>query len=159
MRLDGRNGAIWRAYTFGGRTQEAIAEEYGITQERVSQILAAVRASIPDDDLSELRRVHTENLLSVHAALADIAALPLPPAYSNGRPIIDENGEMVRDVSSRMAALMNIAKIETRAAQLLGLDASVKVDVTVNEQARQAAASAAADAVARMTRASEDTPE
>ncbi len=46
-RLDGRDGAIWSAYV-GGATQEAIAAEHGISQQRVSQVLAEVRDSIGD---------------------------------------------------------------------------------------------------------------
>lgn len=46
-RLDGRDGKIWAAYV-GGATQEAIAAEHGISQQRVSQVLAEVRDSIGD---------------------------------------------------------------------------------------------------------------
>lgn len=46
-RLDGRDGQIWTAYV-GGTAQEAIAAEHGITQQRVSQVLAEVRAAIGD---------------------------------------------------------------------------------------------------------------
>jgi hypothetical protein len=46
-RLDGRDGKIWTAYV-GGATQEAIAAEHGLTQQRVSQVLAEVRATIGD---------------------------------------------------------------------------------------------------------------
>lgn len=46
-RLEGRDGAIWSAYV-GGATQEAIAAEHGISQQRVSQVLAEVRATIGD---------------------------------------------------------------------------------------------------------------
>jgi hypothetical protein len=74
----------------------------------------------------------------------------LPPAYSNGRPIVDEDGVIVRDAGPRMAALDRIVKVEDRLAKLLGLDAPVKADVTVNEQARQQAQDAAAQAVARL---------
>lgn len=46
-RLDGRAGAIWTAYV-GGATQESIAAEHGISQQRVSQVLAEVREGIGD---------------------------------------------------------------------------------------------------------------
>lgn len=45
-RLDGRDGHVWAAY-IAGRTQERIATDHGISQQRVSQILAEVRATIP----------------------------------------------------------------------------------------------------------------
>jgi hypothetical protein len=46
-RLDGRAGQIWSAYV-GGSTQEAIAAEHGVSQQRISQVLAEVRESIGD---------------------------------------------------------------------------------------------------------------
>src|SRR5690606_25687118 len=44
-RLEGRDGAIWRAYLLGN-TQEAIATTHGLSQSRVSQILDKIRATI-----------------------------------------------------------------------------------------------------------------
>lgn len=46
-RLDGRAGAIWSAYV-SGASQESIAAEHGISQQRVSQVLAEVREGIGD---------------------------------------------------------------------------------------------------------------
>lgn len=46
-RLDGRAGQIWSAYV-GGSTQEAIAAEHGVSQQRISQVPAEVRESIGD---------------------------------------------------------------------------------------------------------------
>lgn len=65
-RLDGRDGKIWSAYV-GGMSQDAIAAEHGISQQRVSQVLAEVRASIPDDDRTDaalLARERTNALLA-----------------------------------------------------------------------------------------------
>lgn len=60
-RLHGRDGAIWRSYLLG-RTQEAIAAEHNISQQRVSQILAEVRASIPEDARTDAALVDLERL-------------------------------------------------------------------------------------------------
>src|SRR5688500_20239898 len=60
-RLHGRDGAIWRSYLLG-RTQEAIAAEHNITQQRVSQSVAEVRASIPEDARSDAALVDLERL-------------------------------------------------------------------------------------------------
>lgn len=65
-RLGGRDGAIWTAYV-GGATQEAIATEYNITQQRVSQVLAEVRATIGDAprmDAALLAAERTDALLA-----------------------------------------------------------------------------------------------
>jgi len=149
-RLDGRNGSVWHAYVFMGRTQEDIADQFGISQQRVGQIVKQVQAEMPAEALDDVKRHHLESLRMVHGMLADIAVAELPPAYSNGRPIVDEDGVIVRDAGPRMAALDRIIKVEDRLAKLLGLDAPVKADVTVNEQARQVAQDAAAQAVVRL---------
>jgi hypothetical protein len=154
-RLAGRNGAIYQAYILG-TTQEELAARHGIDQTRVSQIIAEVRASIPEEDLAAARTDHLDVLRRLTAVAAEIMEEPLPPAYSNGKPVLDEDGRMVRDASSRLAALDRIVKATERMAKVLGLDAPVKADVTVSEQADRVAEAAAAEALARMAT---DTPE
>lgn len=148
-RLIGRNGAIYRSYILG-TTQEELAQEHGIDQTRVSQIIAEVRASIPEEDLAAARSDHLDVLRRLAQVATEIMEAPLPPAYSNGRPIYDEDGTLVRDAGPRMAALDRIVKITERASKVLGLDAPVKADVTVSEQADRKAEEAAADAIARV---------
>lgn len=60
-RLEGRNGEIWRAYVLG-RTQESIAAEHGISQQRVSQVLTAVRESIPADARTDAALLDLERI-------------------------------------------------------------------------------------------------
>jgi hypothetical protein len=65
-RLEGRAGLIWTAYV-GGATQEVIATEHGISQQRVSQVLAEVRESIGDAarmDAALLAQERADALLS-----------------------------------------------------------------------------------------------
>lgn len=148
-RLEGRNGSIWRAYLFG-TTQEELAERHGISQERVSQIIKAVRASIPETDVSEARKRHLDVLDVLAKTAAEIMAAPLPPAYSNGRPIRDDDDNLVLDAGPRLAAMDRLVKISERVSKVLGLDAPVKADVTVSEQESQSAEAAAAAAIARL---------
>ena len=146
---EGRNGAIYQAYILG-TTQEELAELHGISQERVSAIIAAVRASIPPEDLAAARSDHLDVLRRLTQVAAELMEAPLPPAYSNGRPMLDEDGAMVRDIGGRLAAMDRIIKATERASKVLGLDAPVKADVTVSEQADRKAEEAAADAIARV---------
>lgn len=148
-RLEGRNGVIWRAYC-SGRTQESLAEEHGIAQSRVSQIIAAVRAQLPQEDLADRRARHLETLDAMRVAALELASAPLAPAYSNGRMMEDEQGRPILDAAPRLAALKHAAAFMDREAKLLGLDAAQKVDVTVSEQARRAQEEAAAAAMARV---------
>lgn len=47
-RLDERDHEIWQRYV-AGWTQARLAAEYSVSQQRISQVLAEVRESIPDD--------------------------------------------------------------------------------------------------------------
>src|SRR5688500_11698774 len=105
-RLHGRDGAIWRSYLLG-RTQEAIAAEHNITQQRVSQILAEVRASIPEDARTDAALVDLERL--------DLLLGGVLPAAVAG------------DVQATRAAL---AVLERR-AKMLRLDLETPVPVSV----------------------------
>jgi hypothetical protein len=147
--MEGRNGQIYREYLLGS-TQEAIAAKHGIGQQRVSEIVLAVRAGIPETDLAEAKVKHLDVMDLLADTMAELMEAPLPPAYSNGRPIYDEDGTMVRDFGPRMAAADRLVKINERVAKVLGLDAPVKADVTVSEQADRVAEAAAAEALARM---------
>lgn len=159
-RLEGRDGSIYRAYLLGS-TQEALAAEHGIAQTRVSQIIQAIQASIPATDLAAAKSRHLDVLDVLARTAGDLLDAPLPPAYSNGRPIVDEDGQYVRDVGPRLAALDRLIKINERVAKVLGLDAPVQADITINEAAKQATAQAAADAMAYLHGDTEDevTPE
>lgn len=71
-RLDGRAGVIWQAY-IAGLTQEAIAAEHGISQQRVSQILAAVREVIPADARQDALLLDLERLDRLVVAFMPLA--------------------------------------------------------------------------------------
>ena len=104
-RLEGRNGEIWRSYLFG-KTQEAIAEEFGLSQQRVSELIRDVRESLPETDLTELRRADLERL---------DAMLP---------------NNILMAVAGDKDAVSSVLKIMERRAKLLGLDAPTKQEVT-----------------------------
>ena len=146
-RLEGRDGSIYRAFILGS-TQEALAEQHGITQQRVSEIIKAVTASIPEEDIAERRKRLLDNLDVLGTVAAEIMESPLNPAYSNGRIMLDQEGRPILDAGPRLAALDRVIKIGERQAKILGLEAAQRVDVTVSEQAKRAAESAAADAMA-----------
>jgi len=146
-RLEGRDGSIYRAYCLG-TTQEALAQEHGISQERVSAIIRNVTASIPEEDIAERRKRLLDNLDILGNVAAEIMETRPSQAYSNGRPMFNEDGTPVLDYSTRMAALDRLVKLGERQAKILGLEAAQRVDVTVSEQAKRAQEAAAADALA-----------
>lgn len=148
-RLDGRNGQVWAEWC-AGHNQDAIAEAHGISQQRVSQIIAAVRATIAEEDPADRRQRHLEVVDKIRAETLRLIEAPLAPAYSNGRMMLDEAGAPILDVGPRLAAMDRAGKFLDREAKLLGLDAAQRVDVTVSEQAKQAASEAAASAISRL---------
>lgn len=131
-RLAGRNGAIWKAYV-SGATQEAIAAEHGLSQERVSQIVREIRSSIPPEDRAHLVQRETEFLDQMRRLALDLVERPPIPAYINGKPILMEDGVTVaEDHTARLAAWDRAIKAHERLSKLLGLDAAAKVDTTVH---------------------------
>ncbi|GKQ37185.1 hypothetical protein [Streptomyces sp. A012304] len=65
-RLDERDHEIWARYV-GGWTQARLAATYGVSQQRISQVLAEVRESVGDDartDAALLARERTDALLA-----------------------------------------------------------------------------------------------
>jgi len=149
QRLEGRNGAIWADYC-AGYTQDHLAERYGLSQTRISEIIAAVRASIPPTDLDEARQRHLDGVAELQRAAVELARAPLAPAYSNGRMMVDEDGRPIMDMTGRLNALRVATGISERVAKLLGLDAPSKVEHGLSDQAATAASQAAADALSRL---------
>lgn len=134
-RLEGRDGDIWRRYTIYSWTQERIAREYGISRERVSDILERVRASLPETDRSALINASMELIHEVKARaleIADMAGAPVAVG-KDGLPLMDpETGAVVRDYSGRLRALETAMKADDVLAKRLGLDAAQKTETTAS---------------------------
>lgn len=152
VRLAGRNGLIWRDYC-GGRTQAALAAEHGISQNRVSQIVAQVRDSIPEEDREEEVRRSLEMLRELRAGALEVWRMVAAPvtAGKDGDLVLDPvSGEYVRDHGGRLRALEAALKVDQRIAQLLGLDAATKLDMNVAAGETRAAEKLAEDAARRV---------
>lgn len=151
-RLEGRDGEIVYDWSVRGMSQDAIAIKHGLTQPRISQILAAARkqtASITVEDERAAMRDRINAYRRTLAELVDMRGAPVT-AGKDGRVVLDpEGGEVVRDHGTRVAALAQMARLDERLAKLMGLDepAKVKTDVTVTG-ASEAASVLAAEAVA-----------
>lgn len=129
-RLAGRNGDIWRAY-ITGRNQEWIGQHFGISQQRVSQILTAVRDALPDDERDEWRLIAIQTLWEVHADLVDLVRAPLPPAFSQrGEILRNEDEAVVHDAANRLAAVGQLLRLQERMGRTLGTDAPERFEGT-----------------------------
>lgn len=132
-RLEGRNGEVYRKHIIYGWTQERCAEHFGISQERVSQIVRDVRAGIPEDSKADLVRASMDLINEVKARALEIAdMIPAPVvAGKDGTPVYDpETGMLARDFSGRLRALETALKADDTLAKRLGLDAASKIEST-----------------------------
>jgi hypothetical protein len=130
--LEGRNGEIWRASAVYRKTQAAIAEEFGIAQSRVSDILAEVRRSIPENDLDLMRSQSLDlyaDLMRRAVEIVDLTPAPLL-AGKDGTPQIDpDTGKTIRDYGGRLNAMAMALKIDEQARKMMGIDAATKAEV------------------------------
>jgi len=121
---------VWQAY-LNGATQDAIAERFGISQARVSQILAEVRASIPDEAVDDLRKVEADRVAMLYAETMKILNSHHPLVSVQRGTVIrdDETGERLEDVGPKIAAINTALRIHERVAKTFGLDAPSKSEV------------------------------
>lgn len=151
--LTGRNGRIWLLYCEGW-TQERLAAEYGLTRERISQILKAVRDTIPQETREEEIQRSLEVLHDLRAGALEVWKMAAAPmvAGKDGDPVVDpESGEYVRDHGGRLRALETALKVDAQIRQLLGLDAAQRMDHTIITGESGAAERLAREAAARVT--------
>lgn len=91
-RLEGRDGAIWTAYV-GGASQEAIAGEHGISQQRVSQVLAEVRESIGDGARVDAALLAAERADALLAAIWQTAMAGDPKAVGAALRVLERQAK------------------------------------------------------------------
>lgn len=129
--LTGRAGLVWHLYAVQRWTQGQIARELNLSQQRISQILADVRAALPAEDRAEMVRQSIElhaDVIRRAYALAEMAGAPVT-AGKDGDVVIDpEGGAVVRDYAGRVAALRLALSAEAELRKLMGLDAATKVE-------------------------------
>lgn len=116
-----------------GEPQAEIAGRYGITQQAVSQAIKYAQRDMSPEDISTLKGAATAmivDLLDIHYERA--AAEDLPPAFFQGAPLKDENGNIVRDARSSRDATDTVIKLLQRLAAMHGTDAATKADVNTS---------------------------
>ena len=149
-KLEERNGAVWADH-ISGMSQQAIADKYSISQQRVSQIIRAVEESIEDPDKPKFVRREIDFLDAIRLRMIEEIDAELPPAFQKGEILqyVDpDTGTIVtvRDQSVRMAAVDRALKSHQLLSPLLGLAAPSDHNVNITGDAAEAAKKAAADA-------------
>lgn len=148
---EARDQEWWNLYA-RGRSQLDIAKQYGTDQATVSRGIARHRATIPDETRDEIlkrevdlfSRLRDEVLELWH----DTTGVPVT-AGKDGKIVTDpETGRIVRDHTGRLSALRAAREMGERLARLTGIDAAVRVDLSVAENAETEAA--AAEALSRL---------
>lgn len=106
-RLNERDQAIWDGYVLQGKTLMQLAEEFDLSHQRISQVLAKIRESLPERD---------------RQAVVDLR--------------IDQIGAIVKGVlplaqAGDKDAVASYVKLADREAKYLGLDAPTKMEASI----------------------------
>lgn len=146
-RLEGRNGAIYKA-KLAGCTAAEIAEAFNMSEANVYVKLKQVAASITPDEQSELRKIRSDFLDQLRQMAMEIALLDPAPAFApNGKAHFDPaTGKTVYDYGTRLNAIDRLLKIDERFGKLTGTDSAVQHTVQVSAEAEQATKDNAAKA-------------
>lgn len=138
-RLEGRNGAIYKA-KLAGCTAAQIAEAFNMSEANVYVKLKQVAASITPDEKSELVKIAADFYDTLKQMCMDLALKDPVPAFApNGKPQFDPiTGEVVYDYSLRLNAIDRLLKVSEREAKLRGLDSAQQQTVQVTVEAQRA---------------------
>lgn len=115
-----RNDEIWHLYC-SGVTQAQLATQFGISGQRISEIIIAQRRAIPERARLDLIQELAQQLDSTRAALQEIV---------DAEPMLkfDSEGELSgEDHSGRIQAARAIVRVQEREAKLFGLDSPDRV--------------------------------
>lgn len=106
-RLNERDQKIWHDYTLGGKTLMVLAEEHGVSNQRISQIIQEIRGKLPPRERQTVIDLRLEQITAMTDAL-------LPGLLTGDKD-----------------AIASWVKAADREAKYLGLDAAEKSEVDV----------------------------
>lgn len=113
-----------------GNTQAAIAKVMGISQGRVSKLLAQARSQGVISSENIAKSDELEHLLWLRDQVVAIIRNPGGVTRA-GEPVIDATGQQVVDQDRRLLAINTSINLSTRISKLSGLDAARKTESTV----------------------------
>jgi hypothetical protein len=128
----GRNLEIYRR-RLDGYYLSQIADEFHLSEQRVSQIIRQVVAAITPDEQANIRKMRVDFLDSLRQLASDAARQDPPHMYApNGKEL------PAIDYEPRLKAIDRLLKIDERYAKLTGTDAAQQHTVQVTAEAQQA---------------------
>jgi hypothetical protein len=134
--LEARNTAIYKMFSVGKPIQD-IAEQFGISRQRVAQIIARVgTVGVSDDESRTLQRAQLEYLQSEMIAIVHNG--PAPAVNVKGEIIVDSNGVEVSDYSGVISAADTARKISESIRRQDALDLPRRKQIVEDEARRQA---------------------
>lgn len=119
-----------------GALVPALADEYGLSTGRISQICAEVRATLPQRSREELLALSLEQIEFLREEVLTLVKMPGAPVTAGqlGEILYDTNGSVVRDYSLRIKAINEAHKLNQTFAKRLGLDAPTESVVKASVQ-------------------------
>lgn len=127
-----RDFDIWLRYG-DGQTQEEIAAHYGLTHQRVSQIITRMRDDVPVEERRARQRRQLADLDYLRQEALDLVEAEPIPAYSSGRPILMADGSPAQDHTGRTRGMDLVVKFQEREAKALGTDAATRISVEAEQ--------------------------
>ena len=134
--IDERALEMYRLWAVFRKSQASIAKQFGVSQQRVSLIIAAVREikakELADRQAMQLKSFDTlEEITQRAMALAEKIREGAPVAVGkDGNILYDADGSMVRDYSGYLAALKAVKDFDAETAKRFGLSAPDRVETT-----------------------------
>lgn len=131
--IEDRDAEIFYLRRIERWTERKLAERFGLSQQRISQICAVAQAKLPPIDLGAIQRqaleVH-EDVIRRAYEVANLRGAPIT-AGKDGDIVLDpEDQSVVRDYSALLAALKVVNQSVAEIRKLQGLDAAQRIDTT-----------------------------
>jgi hypothetical protein len=122
-----RNQQIWERYASGTAVSD-IAATFGLSEQRVYEILNQVKTSIPAEDRDQVAKMRRAFIDKMRERVAEIMMQPAKRAYApNGKELPEF------DHSEILAAVDRGIKLDERLARLTGTDA-VQSQIAVSSE-------------------------
>ncbi len=128
-----RAAEMWELWAVKRWSQARIGEKFGVSVQRVSQILAEFRAGLPEIDRAAMIRQSLELQADVVRRAYELVEMEGAPvtAGKDGEVVRDpETDQVVRDYSGRLAALKLALAADAELRKLMGTDSATKVEST-----------------------------
>jgi hypothetical protein len=119
-----------------GETLDKLAEEFGLSKDRISQITRQVSRSLPERDRAELLVLSIEWLEDLREKVIDLYSKGPAPVFvgKDGDRATFEDGSPVFDYSLQKAMIAEAHRLNQTFAKRLGLDAPTQSEVNASVQ-------------------------